>query len=66
MKAGTRQSPQSTVGHWEGVIRDTKGKIVWACGHLHHARDIDMRGAAVCARTCANNELKRRNEQSAK
>lgn len=60
LKAGTRQAPTSEVGHWEGVLRDSKGKVVWACGHLHHARDIDMRGANVSARTCACNELKGR------
>lgn len=63
LKAGTSQAPTSNVGHWEGVLRDAKGNIVWRCGHLHKARDIDMRGAKVSARTCACNELKRLNEQ---
>jgi hypothetical protein len=60
LTAGVRNAPTSTVGHWEGVLRDAKRNIVWACGHLHKARDIDMRGARVSARTCACDELKRR------
>lgn len=48
-KAGTTGTKQS----WRGVIRDSKGKVVWTCPHCHTNRDISSRhteSASSCAK----------------
>ena len=50
---GTRR----LVHGYEGVIRDRKGKVVWACGHVHCNRDNDywwqVGWVRYAARSCA-------------
>jgi len=62
LKVSYRKTPSD---NWEGVLRDDKGKIVWACGHSHKCRDYNHsryyshQGAA---RYCAENEYRRRQD----
>lgn len=58
MKPGTRLNPLSSVGHWEGVLRDGSGRVVWACGHLHKCRDQNSRIHGKAARRCAEEALR--------
>ncbi len=58
MKASYRRLPSEK---WEGVVKDDKGKIVWACGHAHDCRDYNHcwvyvhKGAAMY---CSKAQLK--------
>lgn len=58
LKPGTRLNPLSSVGHWEGVLRDGSGRVVWACGHLHKCRDQNSRIHGKAARRCAEEALR--------
>jgi len=58
LKPGTRLNPLSSVGHWEGVLRDRSGRVVWACGHLHKCRDENSRIHGKAARRCAEEALR--------
>lgn len=58
LKPGTRLNPLSSVGHWEGVLRDGSGRVVWACGHLHKCRDENSRIHGKAARRCAEEALR--------
>lgn len=53
MRPGTRKCGWK----YEGVLRDPKGNVVWACGHVHCNRDLDYwwQGGWVryAARSCA-------------
>jgi hypothetical protein len=64
LKAGTKRvnagHGQNVDGDWMGVLRDGS-EIVWECGHRHGNRDHYSRMHGPAARTCAVDELKRRN-----
>lgn len=60
---GVRKHPESTVGHWEGVLRayeNGKLRVVWSCGHLHSARDFNGSRKGKAALVCAEEEYERR------
>lgn len=38
MKASYRRTESE---RWQGVVKDSDGKIVWCCGHSHKCRDYN-------------------------
>ena len=63
LKASYRRTPSY---RWEGVLKDEKGNVVWACGHSHKNRDYNHSvyfGRTGAAMYCAQAELKRREPQ---
>lgn len=60
LKASYRRAGET---RWEGVLKDERGAVVWACGHRHKCRDhnhsrwFSHEGAAMY---CAAEELGRR------
>lgn len=46
--------------HWEGVVKDEAGKVVWTCGHPHKNRDHGREDYGGSAVGCAKAELTRR------
>lgn len=41
MLSGLRNSTRRRGSFYEGVLRDAKNDVVWACGHNHRNRDQD-------------------------
>lgn len=38
---GVRASYRKICGGWEGALRDPAGKVVAACGHRHHRKQVN-------------------------
>ena len=49
----SRPSTRRRLAGYEGVIRDEKDQILWACDHTHQNRDQDGFMAGTAAHTCA-------------
>ncbi|HXF73960.1 MAG TPA: hypothetical protein VNO79_15290 [Actinomycetota bacterium] len=62
-RAYVRPSYRRTSTGWAGVLRDERGLIVWECPHVHRNRDWpDNFLGTGCARICAEEEARRREE----
>lgn len=58
MEKELRPSVRKYGDGWEGVIRDSKNKIVECCGHWHDNRDQTTRFNGISAIDCAHKLLK--------